>query len=192
MDNNEEQKNQKFHEYDGIIEHNNPMPGWWIWTFMFTVMFAFLYYLHYEVADGPTLKDELAVSMTEIEKIRNASGGSSAAFSEADILKVVSDPNLLMQGAAVFVAKCAVCHGDNLQGKIGPNLTDKFWIHGDGKPVTISEVIKTGVPAKGMPPWNGILKSDEIIQVTGYILSKKNSKPSEAKPSEGTEITNYF
>jgi len=185
-------KNEHFHEYDGIIEHNNPMPAWWVWTFILCVIFAFIYYIHYELAGGPTLQDELKESMAQIELMKKEAGSTSAEISEDDIIKSLKDPESVKAGAVVYAGKCAVCHGENLEGKIGPNLTDKSWINGDGKAKSIAHLIQTGVPAKGMPPWSGLLSDDEIKKAAAFILSKKNTNPANAKAAEGTVIEDYF
>jgi cytochrome c oxidase cbb3-type subunit 3 len=28
------------HSYDGIQEYDNPMPGWWVWLFVATVVYS--------------------------------------------------------------------------------------------------------------------------------------------------------
>jgi len=191
-DNNKNDQEQHYHEYDGIIEHDNPLPNWWLWTFILTVVFAFIYYLHYEVAGGPTLQDELKESMAQIEQIKKDSGSNTGEITEADVLKELKSPDSLKAGSIVYAGKCAVCHGDNLEGKIGPNLTDNSWINGDGKAKSVAHIIQTGVPAKGMPPWTGLLTDDEIKKATAFILSKKNTNPANAKPAEGKIIEDYF
>lgn len=58
-------------------------------------------------------------------------------------------------------------------GGIGPNLTDKYWLHGEGKLAGVFEVIKNGVGAKGMPAWKQSLSEDEMMAVTDYVLKFK-------------------
>lgn len=177
---------EHYHTYDGIVEHNNPMPAWWRWTFVFTVIFAFMYYVHYEVTDGPTLQDELKIALAEIDA-RRSDPTNQVVYTEEQIQELVKDSNAMAAGKAVFAGKCAVCHGDNLEGKIGPNLTDKFWIHGDGTALAISKVIKEGSAAKGMPPWDGLLSSDEIAEAAAYIISHRGTNPANPKAPEGVE-----
>ena len=33
------------HEYDGIQEYDNPLPRWWVWLFILTILFVPVYYL---------------------------------------------------------------------------------------------------------------------------------------------------
>lgn len=175
----------KGHSYDGITEYDNPLPTWWIATFMGTIIFAFLYFVHYEIGGGPTLKDELKVSMKELESLKPA---SAPVESEEELKKYLKDPNMVNLGMATFQAKCAACHGPELQGLVGPNLTDKNWIHGKGHMQDIVSVIRKGVPEKGMPAWEAILKNDEVISLATFIYNKKGSNPPNAKAPQGELI----
>lgn len=182
----------KYHEYDGIIEHDNPMPNWWIWTFLITIMFAFLYFLHYEISGAPTLEDELKVSMTEIEKLQAAHHSLEPAETEGDLEKKFGEQSVLALGGEQFKAKCAACHGQDLQGVIGPNLTDKNWLHGKGFRADIVKIIREGVPDKGMPSWEAMLKKEEVYALAAYIYSKKGSNPAGAKPPQGEPVEDYL
>jgi cytochrome c oxidase cbb3-type subunit 3 len=65
---------------------------------------------------------------------------------------------------------CAGCHGYDLAGGMGPDLTDAVWIYG-GKPGEIFLTISNGT-AYGMPTWKDKLKPAEIWQLVSYIQSK--------------------
>ncbi|KYG70297.1 nitrogen fixation protein FixP [Bdellovibrio bacteriovorus] len=181
----------KFHEYDGIIEHDNPLPTWWLWTFFLTIIFAFLYYIHYELGGGPTLQDELKVAMAEIEQGKSLAQTSAPLETEESLAEDFKKDGLLDIGAAQFTAKCAACHGQQLEGMIGPNLTDKFWMHGKGTRMDIVKVIRDGVPEKGMPPWGPVLKKEELYAVSAYILSKKGTSL-QGKEPQGEAIEEYL
>ncbi|MFM6927161.1 MAG: cbb3-type cytochrome c oxidase N-terminal domain-containing protein [Bdellovibrio sp.] len=179
--------NPKFHEYDGIIEHDNPLPTWWLWTFLITIIFAFLYYLHYELAGGPTLQQELKVAMEHLEKEKASVVATSPVETEDSLKAAFEKDGMLALGAEVFSGKCAACHGAQLQGQIGPNLTDNFWLHGKGSRLDLVKVIRDGVADKGMPPWGPVLKEKELYAVTALILSKHGSNPPGAKAPQGAE-----
>lgn len=192
MVNNMSENKEKFHEYDGIVEHDNPLPTWWLGTFFITIIFAALYYLHYEIAGGPTLTQELQVAMDELDRTKAKSTAAAPMETEDSLKEAFEKPGTLELGASAYTSKCAACHGPALQGQIGPNLTDKFWIHGKGTRMDIVKVIREGVADKGMPPWGPVMKKDEIYAVAAYIISKKGSNPAGAKEPQGEPVEDYL
>ena len=43
------------HDYDGIEEYDNPLPGWWTWIFVATIVFSTGYWLYSQIGPGPTI-----------------------------------------------------------------------------------------------------------------------------------------
>lgn len=76
-------------------------------------------------------------------------------------------------GAVLFAENCAVCHGDNGEGRVGATLA-KDWpsIRPD---LRMRSVIANGVPGSAMPPWSnssgGPLDDTEIDALVAYIFS---------------------
>ncbi len=175
------------HDYDGIKEYDNPLPTWWLAIFQLTIIFGFLYFIHYQFGGGPTLTQELDVAMKSIEKAA-AQHAPAETETENMLTTAMKDPKALELGATVFTAKCASCHGPQLGGLIGPNLTDNFWLHGKGTRLDIVKVIRKGVPEKGMPPWESLLSKEEVYGLTAYIISKKGSNPANPKAPQGEEV----
>lgn len=173
------------HNYDGIEEYDNPLPNWWLFTFLGTIIFAFLYWLHYEIGGGPNLKTELAQAMQTIEA--HQAQAPKIELSEDQLQEKMKAVDM-KAAAALYTSRCAACHGQDLQGMIGPNLTDEFWLHGKGKAQDISGVVHKGVLDKGMPAWEGLLKDDEIISIVAFILAKQDSHPSNAKAPQGDKV----
>jgi mono/diheme cytochrome c family protein len=87
-------------------------------------------------------------------------------------------------GKEIYLKSCAVCHGEQGQGTAGPNLTDRFWIHGGGIK-NISATVLEGVPGKGMIGWKALLSAAEVQKVSGYVLSLQDTKPPKGKKPEG-------
>jgi cytochrome c oxidase cbb3-type subunit 3 len=69
---------------------------------------------------------------------------------------------------------------------IGPNMTDEFWINGC-KIQDLVNVIKNGVPAKGMTPFKAQMSDEKIQKVASYILSLKGTNPANAKAAQGVK-----
>jgi len=177
-------KGMEGHCYDGIVENDNPMPDWWIWSFLLCIVFALLYSLHYMLAGGgPTLQEELKEAMLELEKHKTHEPVLDE--SEQSLEQAMGKDGVANLGATAFAGKCAVCHGPALQGQIGPNLTDAYWLHGKGTRLDIVKAIRQGVPDKGMPAWGPLISKDEIYSLAAFILSKKGSNPGNPKAPQG-------
>ena len=172
------------HEYDGIRELDNMLPRWWVWLLYGTIVFAAWYSGYYMSGYGPTPQQELAASLKQIEALKPPPAPSGAAAT-ASIVAVLGNAKNIHEGQEVFKAKCVACHGDIGQGVIGPNLTDDYWIHGQGRIQDIAEVVATGVPDKGMPPWGPVLSADEARDVVVFIRSLHATNPPNAKAPQG-------
>ncbi len=182
---NKEVKDAKIldQHYDGIIEHDHPLPNWWVATFIITIIFSVFYYGYYEMFDGPSTDQELSEKLAIIQE-KSSQSGSDEVLTNID--ELVKDASIIPLGQKVYAEKCFMCHGDKGQGLIGPNTTDDFWIHGN-KPKDILYVIQKGVPDKGMVPWEAVLSVEEQIATVAYILSLHGTNPPGAKAAEGIE-----
>ncbi len=176
------------HEYDGIHELDNPLPGWWLMTFYITIVFAVVYFVYYELAGGPSLDEQLTQEMKSVTSKRTAAEEVKGQKSEETLLAMLDNPEALNRGKGEFTAKCAVCHGANGQGLIGPNLTDDYWIHGKGDISSILEVVNNGVADKGMPTWKGVIAPQLLEEVAVYVYSLHGTNPEGAKPPQGEKV----
>ena len=175
------------HDYDGIKELDHPLPFWWVMIFGLTISFGFPYYFYYTHADGPSIRDGLTEKMLEIEEKRAAWEAKQGGFDMEKFNAFFKTEKGKKLGAKVYKRKCMACHGDKLQGVIGPNLTDNYWIHGKGDVPGVHKVIKEGVTAKGMPAWGTMLSEEEMFGVIGYVMSFKN-KNNPGKEPQGNKI----
>ena len=171
------------HEYDGIKELDNPLPKWWLFTFYIMVVYSAFYIPYYHFFGGQNPIDEYRSDVAKIEELKKSQ--PAPAQDEQKLAAVVSDTEVLAKGKAVYGGKCAACHGNEGQGVIGPNLSDNYWLHGDGKLPTIAKVVSEGVAAKGMPPWGPVLTPDELTQVTVFVASLKGTNPANPKAPQG-------
>lgn len=178
------------HNYDGIQEFDNPLPNWWLVTFYGAIIFSVIYIGYYHFAGGPSLTDELAADLKEVQAQVAATKSATPAPSEQELLAVFNDAGKRAAGKQVYTEKCAACHGVEGQGMIGPNLTDNFWIHGDGSLGAILKVVNEGVADKGMPPWGPLLSKDQLEGSVAYVRSLKGTKPANPKEPQGTEVKN--
>jgi cytochrome c oxidase cbb3-type subunit 3 len=176
------------HEYDGIRELNNPLPGWWLMTFYITIIFAVIYFVYYQFMGGPTLEEELTAEMSVIKQEQKQAHEAAGEISESDLVAMVNNQEVIDKGKAEFMVKCMPCHGDKGQGLIGPNLTDEYWIHGEGTITAILKTMNEGVLDKGMPSWKGQIPPDLMRDVAVYVYSIRGTNPPGAKPPQGEKI----
>lgn len=173
------------HEYDGIRELDNPLPGWWKATFYLTIVFSVAYYAYYTWLDGPESEVELQQSLGEVYHVRKNAEAMRRAADPAELEKLSKDPEALARGAVVYKDKCAMCHAPDGGGIVGPNLTDDNWIHGDGQMPGIVKVVRRGVPEKGMQPWAGMISDEAIQEVAAYVRSLRGTTPANPKEPQG-------
>jgi cytochrome c oxidase cbb3-type subunit 3 len=173
------------HVYDDIVEHDNPLPLWWLITLYGAILFSAGYYFHFHVFKTAMMPaDELAAENTEAAKALLAQGKGAELGPDA-LLAMAQDEKTVKEGQTTFQQMCASCHGDQGEGKIGPNLTDKHWIHG-GKPESVYKTVSKGAPEKGMPAWESSLGPRKTQVVTAYVLSLKGKNVA-GKAPQGQE-----
>lgn len=173
------------HEYDGIQEFDNPLPRWWVWIFWGSFAWAAVYFVVYHVTmSAPGV---LASYDAEV-KAAGASAPKALAQTEDSLGKAMSDAAVVAAGKSVYTNRCVACHADKGQGLVGPNLTDKHWIHGQGKLLDIHKVVAEGVLPKGMPAWEKQLTPRELTEVVAYVGTLRG-KMEAGKAPEGKEVT---
>jgi cytochrome c oxidase cbb3-type subunit 3 len=176
------------HNYDGIQEYDNPMPGWWKAIFLLTVIWAGFYLVGIELNVLPRYGDDLKEGQEEVLAMRRAyeKAQPPVIIDEVMLAAAIIDPVNLSKGASVFATSCASCHGAAAQGGIGPNLTDDYWLYGQ-EPMEVHATISKGAP-KGMPAWEGILPPDEIVALVAYVASTRGTNPADAKEAQGDRL----
>lgn len=100
----------------------------------------------------------------------------------------LTDKASLAAGKEVYMKNCVPCHGMGGEGGIGPNLTDNYWIHGQGEINGVMKTIIKGVPEKGMLAWGKILKKDDLLPVGSYLLTLIGTNPPNGKAPQGTLV----
>ncbi len=176
------------HEFDGIQELNNPIPPWLLYLWYISVIFSVVYFVYYHVYGLGDLQDaeyerSMAKAEAKLEKKQNDPGKLA--------MVVFTDDDNLAVGQKIYQEKlCATCHGALGEGNaIGPNMTDKYWLHGKGTIEDVFNTIKVGVPAKGMTPYKDQLNDEQMLQVSSYILVKLvGSDPPNAKEPQGVLV----
>lgn len=173
------------HEYDGIRELDNDLPPWWKWGFVLTIVFSVIYLWRYHVSQtAPLQLQELEIEMVEAEEQMKAYRAQSANLVDETTVALNNEAEFLEKGRAVFIANCAACHLESGAGSVGPNMTDRYWLHGNDI-ASIFKVIKYGVIEKGMQSWQEMLSPTQIAQVANYIKTLEGTDVAGGKEPQG-------
>jgi mono/diheme cytochrome c family protein len=101
-----------------------------------------------------------------------------AAAQSADSLPPGVTREMIARGKTVFggAGLCAACHGTNAKGAVGPDLTDREWLHHDGSYEALVKQILTGIDDQQsktgqiMPPKGGsAISDDDVKAVAAYV-----------------------
>jgi cytochrome c oxidase cbb3-type subunit III len=170
---------KRHHAFDGIEEYDNKLPNWWLATFYSTIIFAIAYWsYYYQHYKGPSPEQQVEAT---IGSIRSAKAVASQGVDDATLWAMSQNAATVAAGAKTFATLCASCHAENMMGRIGPNLTDRVWLHG-GRPTNIRHTITEGESSKGMPTWGPILGPTKINELVALILSKHDRAEPEMQP----------
>jgi cytochrome c oxidase cbb3-type subunit 3 len=93
----------------------------------------------------------------------------------------------MARAAEIWDRKCLACHGARGGGGVGPNLTDRYWLHG-GSPQEIRRSIAKGFPMQGMIAYEDDLSPAEIDALVDYILEMQGTDPPNAIPPQGEPV----
>src|SRR5690349_16874619 len=114
------------HDYDGIEEYDNPLPGWWSGVFIATIIFAPIYVWWYHLGGpGKTIHQKFDDDWKGYVAWKsNADKNATVDVTEELLASWAHDANVIASGRAIFTKNCVGCHMDDGRGQIGPNLTD--------------------------------------------------------------------
>ena len=163
---------------EDLRELNNPLPRWWMWLFVLTIVFAAVYLALYPgLGSVPGRLDWTSATQhaDEQAKARAEAAPLFAAFSAAAIPELVGDPRAMAMGERLFANNCATCHGADARGSKGfPNLADNDWLWG-GAPERIEETITNGRIGMMPPMAAAIGSAQDVRNLAHYVLSMSGS-----------------
>jgi cytochrome c oxidase cbb3-type subunit 3 len=173
------------HNYDGIQEYDNPTPGWWWLILWGSVAFSVIYVMVYHFSPiVDTQAERHARAEARMLNVRFAEL-SGFEMGEEKIQRIMAQEAWLDQGASIFAGNCALCHGQQGEGLVGPNLTDESYKNIDSL-VGIADLVADGVGTL-MPAQKSILNENEIALVAAYVASLRG-KNIPGKDPEGEPI----
>ncbi len=183
--------NTSGHVWDeNIREMNNPLPRWWVWMFILTIVFSLIYLALYPGAGSYAGKLGWSSAGQYEQEVATANKALEPLYAKFVAMKtedLAKNPEARAIGERLFMNNCAQCHGSDAKGSRGfPNLTDSDWLFG-GSPEKIHETIAGGRMGM-MPPMGAALGTEEDVKnVANYVLSLSGSSHDAARAGLGKE-----
>jgi cytochrome c oxidase cbb3-type subunit 3 len=179
------------HVWDGDLrEMNNPLPKWWVYLFIITVLFAFIYGAMYPMLGS--FQGQLGWSSSgqhaaEVKTVETAIAPVYAQYTKMDAATLAVDSKAMAIGERLFMNYCAQCHGSDARGsKSFPNLTDNDWLWG-GTPEAIKETITQGRNGVMPPMGAAVGTAADVANLAQYVLSLSGSPHDPVKATLGKE-----
>jgi cytochrome c oxidase cbb3-type subunit 3 len=179
------------HVWDGDLrEMNNPLPRWWVWLFVITIVFAGVYLAIYPglgTFTGNAKWSAIGQYEAEVAKGNADVAPLYAKFAAMTPEDMAGDPKAKAIGERLFMNNCSQCHGSDARGSKGfPNLTDGDWLHG-GAPDKIKETLTVGRIGNMPPMAAAVGTADDVKNVANYVLSLSNSPHDSVRANLGKE-----
>jgi len=160
------------HVWDGDLrEYNHPLPRWWLWLFVITIVFAVGYLVAYPGIGS--VKGTLGWTQQqqwerEVAAAEAATAPVYAKFADQTPAVLAGNPEAMDIAKRLYGNNCATCHGADAGGAPGfPNLRDGDWLYG-GTPDVIYATIANGRNGV-MPPWGDVLGPQGVEEVIAYV-----------------------
>lgn len=159
------------HNYDGIQEYDNPIPGWWHLIFLGSVIFSVCYVVVFHMTPLiPSREVRLERRIAAAEEVQFGKL-RQLPMDEIKLQTIMGNEQWLSSGKSIFAGTCAVCHGQEAQGieGLGYNLTDDKYVNIKDM-MDIVGMIQNGSENKKMPPQT-TLNPNEVAMVAAYVAS---------------------
>jgi cytochrome c oxidase cbb3-type subunit 3 len=196
------------HEWDGIKELNTPLPKWWVYVFIATIVWSFGYWVVYPAWPGISGYTKGLIgynTRASLDETMQAASDARRQWTDriaaSSVEEIAGDPELLAYsvagGRTLFAENCAPCHGAGGEGAPGyPNLADDSWMWG-GQLAAIEQTIRYGVRsghesarASEMPRFglDGLLERGQISDVAEHVLSLSGAFTDAAAAARGATV----
>lgn len=177
---------------DDLQELNNPLPRWWLWMFIITLVFSVGYLAlypglgsfkgYFNWTSDNQYEKEVAVAQAQYQPLYDK-------YLKQSVEQVSKDPEARAMGERLFLTYCIQCHGSDARGAKGfPNLRDNDWLFG-GTPEDIQTSITNGRGGAGlMRAWGPELGDEGVKNVAQFVLSLSGRQHDSLRAQQGKAI----
>lgn len=174
---------------ENVRELNNPLPMWWLYLFVLTLIFSGAYLIYY-----PGLGNFAGVSdwsqegqyELEVAAAEERYGPLFARYGQMGFDELALSAEALGMGQSLYANYCAQCHGSTARGAPGfPNLVDSEWLYG-GAPEQIEQSILRG--RNGIMPSLSAALGANLEPMVEYVAGMADGL-NEGSPIHGQYIT---
>ncbi len=179
------------HVWDGDLrEMNNPLPRWWSYMFVITIVFSLAYLVLYPgLGSYPGIFGWSSAKLhaDEVAKGNAETAPIYAKFMSMPPEEVARDAQAMAIGERLYSNNCAQCHASDARGSKGfPNLTDGDWLHG-GTPEKIKETLVGGRNGNMPPMAAAVGSADDVKNLAQYVLSLSGSPHDSTRAALGKD-----
>ena len=176
-----------------LREYNNPLPRWWMWLFILTVVFALGYLVIFPGLGsfkGTMNWSTQTEHQQDVTKLDAVVSPLYAGFKAQSVDALSRDTAALAVGERLFMNNCAQCHGSDGGGSKGfPNLTNVnlAWL-GDRSAAHIVQTVTQGRTGM-MPPMAAAVGGEaELSELANYVLSLSGGPNNDIKAFGGKKL----
>jgi mono/diheme cytochrome c family protein len=95
-----------------------------------------------------------------------AAGPETGPQAFVQLAQAADQATLMREGGPLYTGNCAVCHGQQGQGDMGPKLIGYEFLK--SAPAVVSQIFN-GMEEHGMPPFRDVLNDRKIAAIATYI-----------------------
>ena len=177
------------HVWDETLEeYNNPMPKWWSWLFVITVVFSLVYLALYPgLGNFPGMLGWTSVGQYKIERERMDATIQPmyTKYDGKNFEALAADKPAMETGKRLYLTYCMQCHGADARGAKGfPNLTDGDWLYG-GDSEQLTQTIAAG--RMGVMPPHAQLGADTVKDLANHVRSLAGLPNDSVRAAKGKE-----
>ena len=162
------------HEFDGIIENRVSSPPIYFTILFYSLIIWGVAFCAFYLLSGWSSDAEFQLKMAAYEEKYQKPSDTQAAEPTPTqppekLAAAAVAPESTPDAAAIYAQRCAMCHGKDAKGGIGPDLTAAEYAHGK-TPEAVTKSISAGIGGS-MPAFGNQLKEVEIKALVDYLLS---------------------